>query len=660
MKQSRRKSGVKALAKPFVLTAAAVGFPAMVAGACSIDKPEISAGGAVTPPPVPGDDRCDVEGATRECHLNLGARSGFQSCYNGTQTCTGGRWSSCGGSGEVTTRHVGIDLVPSGLPSQGSIGGQSVKMCVGGFQNGNPCTTSANCPFGTCTTYAGVCLGGGNNRKPCNIAANCPGGTCSSPGGICAGGSQNGKFCADSTQCTGGGTCALNFGIGGTPSADAGVCVSDPCNPYCRGWDQSPGAPADGGSESGIGVSGFGEINNGTLKKLLDDSCHGGSDCDNHGGGSHFACQADTYCSLKSLGGSGCCEQFGVGTTFPTTATSPYLGTVAGVDLTIGPGCSSSGGHSSYPDFPVCNRGNTTLLPTDVARSPDPGYIHVASNLPLAGQLPTSTCPASGSLPNTCRLAIPAAGLSPGQCILLNTTTDCTGGTPSGDKYLFVNPDWGVDGGVVESDMIPTPAQPNPQPGCANNWTDHASQNNPPACFTTGIGVGVYDFTYTAVCGPSTHPQWGNLTWNSTIPTSGGQSAEIVFDIRTAPLLPDGGTGVFSTYFTMAEAMNGTTYKDPEDCALSGPSGPIANCTNTDTAGVAQPGPTPPCCPKDILAQLLRPTTAVPFAGAGTAGTTLARQEVLNLRILMKTTPDGTQAPTLNSFQLSYSCLPSE
>ena len=108
-----------------------------------------------------------------------------------------------------------------------------------------------------------------------------------------------------------------------------------------------------------------------------------------------------------------------------------------------------------------------------------------------------------------------------------------------------------------------------------------------------------------------------------------------------------------------AYVINGATLgRDPEKCSYTQPLVPPyawPTCTN------AGPGPAPPCCPKDIEAQLVRSVLNAPFPGADPIpGTALARNEWLRLQITIKATPDNKKDATLTSWSLSYQCIATE
>lgn len=652
MKQKATKK--KALARPFVMTVAAVGIPsALVAAGCGTSKPGATAGDGIAPQPTLGGDdgTCTTEGAQRACHKTVGQNGPYIACFEGTQTCAGGLWSECGGTGSITSYVGQLPLKPAATPGGGSI---------------HPLGGGPTCGDGVCS--GGTCNGGSNDDKKCLVPTDCPGGMCVI--GKCQGGPKNGNDCYAASDCSGFtcklttescATCPTDCGLCAPGGADAGaaICASDPCATGCLGWTTSSPLTVGTGTTSVIGVTGFGQIKFGQLKKLLNDACNGGSICDSYAGfgpSSFYNCQLDTYCSLKQLGGDGCCHQFAPSGVQGTDVTD--MGTVAGIDITIGPGCSDNES-DKYRYFPVCNRGSTAVPPSTVIRA--------KYTTPVQ---PFSPCPAAGD-PGYCTAATAdcsvttdaVTGLLPGTCMLMDTQAAGCSGQPSGDKWIYINCDGNVAEGTMSA-LATAQAAPDSEPasslGCANNWTDHSPDNNPPSCSTTGAGVTNYTLQYKATCPPGYKVQWRELQYSSSCPKNGSGTSEAIFSAGTAPDV-SGAPGPFTQPITLAEARNNAASpaSDPEICTTTPTT--FATCTNADTAGVAKPGPTPPCCPKDILAQFQRPTTSSPFPGYGILpGQSNDENPWLQLNIQLKTTPDGKNAPTVNSFQLSYQCVSNE
>lgn len=669
MDSRRPKRKKPSLARSFVVTMA-VGIPGAAALAssstgCSTDDPENSASSGAKPQTGVESERCTSEGEQRPCHLSLGKSPDgkLQSCFEGTQTCTGGVWSGCGGSGTVTNSVVGagLNLAPASLA-----GGGIRPRAIGG---------TVSCGDGVCSP--GVCSGGMDNNKSCLP-------------GDCAGG----KTCVPAENCT---NCPTDCGLCPPGGADAGVvvCTSDPCRPDCKGWSNAPGISSAGGAAAStvIGVSGFGQIPNGQIKKLLLDNDNTGSDCDNYSAAgvpsSYYNCQVDTFCSMRALGGDGNCHQFPAGGIQGTDPKS--MGSNVGFDVTMGPGCSDRES-DKYRYFPICNRGT---LPIPVGTIIRVKYFNPTTAF---NPCPISSCTAVSGYDCSMKVgdavakngstATAGQPLNPGECQLLDTEQlgMAPGGAqcsqPNGEKWMFANCD-GALTGVVETPIVPKvgaapvgvtgapdnePITPPGTLGCANNWSDHSPNNNPPSCGVAGQNVVTVSSDYHAVCPIGTAPVWSKLIYDTTTPKNTSGTSEVFFEAATARDLA-GVPDVFSSFYELAEAqknnggvayvINGATLgRDPEKCSPTLPAVPPYTWNTCTNVG---PGPAPPCCPKDIEAQLKRSVGNMPFAGADPGpGALLARQPWLRLKITIKASPDNKADAVLNSWGISYQCVPVE
>jgi hypothetical protein len=297
------------------------------------------------------------------------------------------------------------------------------------------------------------------------------------------------------------------------------------------------------------------------------------------------------------------------------------------------------------------------------------------------------SCTAAGGF--DCSMKVAVGGLLPGTCQLLDTQnpTGAPGGAacsqPSGDKWIFVN----CDGAVVEGNIAMKPGAapvgvtgaPDNEPtavpgilGCANNWTDHSPNNNPPACTVSGPNVVSFTADYHATCPTGTAPAWNKLVYDTITPKNASGTSEVFFEAATA-LDVSGAPGAFSQYIELAEAqatpaapnagkpylIGGVTLgADPEKCTATLPAVPPYTWTTCTNAG---PGPSPPCCPKDIEDQFARTPVQTPFEGVGPAAAiVLARQPWLRLKITLKAAPDSKADATLNNWSVSYLCVARE
>ena len=660
----KTKAMKRSLARSFVVTVA-VGIPsALIAnvGCSSTPTPDNNATPG-TPPqgqgPGVATGKCTDEGAQQPCHFSMGLAAGGKvlSCFSGTQTCTGGTWSTCGGDGTVTNSVLGagLDLAPASA----STGGIHT-LAVG--------PTTAMCGDGVCSPLK--CSGGPDNNKTCTV----PGvGTCAA-----------GKTCGAAETCT---NCPADCGLcpPGAPDAGAVICTSDPCNPNCQGWLNAPGISSTAGSAASvIGVSGFGQIPAGQIQKLLLDKTNTGTNCDNFSApglpSSYYNCQVDTYCQMSAMGGDGNCHQFGAGDVQGTDLQSMGAAN-AGMDVTIGPGCSNTES-DKYRYFPICNRGTVPIPAGTIIR------VKYFNPVQAFNPCPNTSCTAAAGYDCSMKVgdavlkngaATPGVDLLPGTCQLLDTQQAgmAPGGAncsqPNGEKWMYANCD-GATTGVVEGDITMRPGAPpvgvtgapTNEPitapgisGCANNWTDHSPNNNPPSCGKAGQNVITLTTDYHAVCPTGTTVLWDKLSYDTTAASNASGSSEVFFEAATAPDVA-GAPGAYSAFIEMAEATDDlfAGRKDPEKCSAIKPFVPPyvwPSCTNVG------PGPAPPCCPKDIEDQFKRLAVNLPFGGADPGpGAILARQPWLRLQITIKATPDNKADTTLNNWQISYQCIASE
>jgi len=177
--------------------------------------------------------------------------------------------------------------------------------------DGSPCTTAANCdrncsnnnnPCATDAQCGGsTCVGGPDNGDPCSGSADC--------GGTCLGGGNPGASCTSSSNCTG--LCQGGFDAGDPCTSDAwcdGICLgggnagaecssADACYGICQGGDDA-GDPCDfSGDCDGICQGGGNPGTPCTSSSTCTDICQGGS---NPGA----ACTSDASCNGICQAGS--------------------------------------------------------------------------------------------------------------------------------------------------------------------------------------------------------------------------------------------------------------------------------------------------------------------------------------------------------------------
>src|SRR5215472_18617499 len=85
------------------LTGSLLGLAAVSYGyGCGTSEPTGGAPPAGTTRP-PNVGPCGPDGLTQSCDVQTGQRGGYVDCYHGTQTCHGGIWGPCGGTGTLST-----------------------------------------------------------------------------------------------------------------------------------------------------------------------------------------------------------------------------------------------------------------------------------------------------------------------------------------------------------------------------------------------------------------------------------------------------------------------------------------------------------------------------------------------------------------------------
>ncbi len=445
-----------------------------------------------------------------------------------------------------------------------------------------------------------------------------------------------------------------------SPSPDAGICASNPCDAYCMGFDECDGGAsctlvAEGGPPPNFaGNPGNGGIPAGQESNLFQDDTYG-SLIDNCARNPMFShCQADTYCwpdrdmfsGANTIidettppnippGNNANCTHFTQGNHY-TAATCP------GVDLTVQIACAATGtippsvpaGNSVVP---ICNRGNAAMPATTGV-----GLTFVASA--GAAGLPRDVPPAACFTSTTADCTVDLPALAPGECYPVDiAATTC--GSKSGLNYYSVNQNSAVAECGLDNPYLRTPQAT--QLGCADNWSG-ANFSSVPNCTSYGApsaGTATSSQTYTAVCSnPSTAPQWTLLTYDTggaaTVFSNASGSGSLIIKASTATALG----GPYGTVVTVVDACDSAKANcvaavsppvgDPGQCLMTGP----ATCPSIPDAG----GPAGPCCPKSLFTAL---------------GATEANNAYLKLDFTANTTPDGAKSPTLKTWSVAYSCV---
>jgi len=233
-----------------------------------------------------------------------------------------------------------------------------------------------------------------------------------------------------------------------------------------------------------------------------------------------------------------------------------------------------------------------------------------------------ATTPAGSSPPTTDTVftATPSiAGLTPASFADGTFTVNVRAARAAGSTPVTAN----VDYVTVTVTYTTTTNLQIPECNYNNDWS--VSKQNPAlACqnvLTGGYATKTYAQTYTSSCPAGTRTQWGYLAYNATTPSDASGSSDVKFQVNTTPSLVDGGIGTPTAWVTAADTPAAS---DPAVCSVSGPSP----------------------CPKDLYAAL--------------GGRPAAQNPVLTLQVTLAPSPDGLFAPTLNNWQITYSCPASE
>jgi hypothetical protein len=160
----------------------------------------------------------------------------------------------------------------------------------------------------------------------------------------------------------------------------------------------------------------------------------------------------------------------------------------------------------------------------------------------------------------------------------------------------------------------PTAKAPVAECQCGNDWSVYSAGN---ACVTYGAPVPEATFveTYAPSCPAGTRVQWGFLAYEADVPSDASGSARIAIDARAKV-----------------------------SAAVSAAPARLARVPATHPASCSLGGPAP--CPVDLFAEL------------GSAAAAHAEQMVVTFKLTP--TPSGAKAPVVKSWQITYSCPPSE
>ncbi len=412
-------------------------------------------------------------------------------------------------------------------------------------------------------------------------------------------------------------------------SSSSTGCVNNPCDPYCLGIDANPG---DGGLVIDGGFS-AGSIpgTTATFSSFPSAKCGamaGQSGCVIGPGCQVFQpapndneCNYDYCCAHAadaSTGSVGTCVQW-IGDASACTASTNSNK----IDYTVGVGCADTSG---FEHFPVCNRGTADATTGKLLLY---GYSSNPNGISTSASNNTCALPSSGSYSASCVINLATIPIAQGKCIDIDmgkagqspsqeSGVTCDGTSlGSGNRSAMVNPpNVTIPNGASRTAYGSSGYTQLTEADACNNYTFVLNTTGncaayalqPPAPSTT-------TFTYTATCPSQTSPAWNQFAYDSSTPTQ----SDILFTATTQQVFSDGTTGTASSAVTLADpGAVGST--DSQVCAMSGPSP----------------------CPIDLATKL---------------GSVNDRTAILNLTV---TETAKTALPTLNSWSVSYNCLPAQ
>jgi hypothetical protein len=185
--------------------------------------------------------------------------------------------------------------------------------------------------------------------------------------------------------------------------------------------------------------------------------------------------------------------------------------------------------------------------------------------------------------------------IPPGGCIEVNNCSTQLTGT----KAAVVNSP--AAPGTVHEEL-----------SCANNWSvAHPFSNECQA----GYDVRVQRYTYSASCAGSQQPRWTLLAYNSTLLSNSSGTSSLTVNVEASSNLTD-----LDPLCTGCTKIAYAPTTDPAICSMGGPS---------------------PTCPKQLAVAL---------------GTAYSAAH-LQLEFRLTPTPDGKLPASLNSWEVSYTCV---
>jgi hypothetical protein len=295
-------------------------------------------------------------------------------------------------------------------------------------------------------------------------------------------------------------------------------------------------------------------------------------------------------------------------------------GTLASTNMQLAVDAETNYLRYEIPTYTVCmTGGNCSALSQIASRGRGSAFTVTSSTTAQVAQQLRDALLSIASQNASCNFELPnRGGFNPSESSVIYTPgmgaaqnlSQQAGSTSCGTGWYFDNP------------MDPTRITLCPS-------TCSTIQSDPAARIEVGfgcpklIGAQTINEIYEGECAPGSGPQWGFLSYNTTVPSGdgGNAGASVRFQMRTANKLED---LPMATYIDVAVVPN-----DPAICV---------------------PTPPPSSCPVDLYQKLSQNLTTP----------TNARLRFVELAVTLTPTANSRFSPTLNDWKVTYSCQPNE
>jgi hypothetical protein len=172
---------------------------------------------------------------------------------------------------------------------------------------------------------------------------------------------------------------------------------------------------------------------------------------------------------------------------------------------------------------------------------------------------------------------------------------------------------------VVNPPSPPAPVVPISECQCGNDWSVYQIGGSCQSLGAPILAETTFTEPYEAACPEGTRVQWGYLAYQAATPSDASGASSISIHVRTATA-----PATLSTVDLPGVLLAAVPASAPASCPMGGPSP----------------------CPRDV------------FAGLG--GLPRANDEQLELVFTLTPTPSGALGPVVSSWELTFSCPPSQ